>query len=279
MNGMALAKAIADAVLYEGYLLYPYRASAMKNQLRWQWGVLMPPSFSGGGEHADSRAELLMVPSPAATLHVRLRFLHLQSRIVEVPDGAGHRAVPSVTVAGREHTTWEEAVEQEVDVEVGVADLAERGTRVPFEVDGGGEVEEIGDGARLVRTRWSLRGELRLRADSVPGQPGVLRLRVWVPGSGRWGCAGRWGWCCTPTRCWVRDRRPAPRGSCVGTGTRSRSTRGWPSSRPPRCWAGARRGVCPSDRTVARGRCFSLREGGHGCRDTGSSLRNTVTRR
>ena len=34
--------AVADAVLFEGYLLYPYRASAQKNQLRWQFGVLTP---------------------------------------------------------------------------------------------------------------------------------------------------------------------------------------------------------------------------------------------
>ena len=37
-----LARKVADAVLYEGYLLYPYRASAAKNQARWQFGVLMP---------------------------------------------------------------------------------------------------------------------------------------------------------------------------------------------------------------------------------------------
>ncbi|MET9632005.1 hypothetical protein ABZX92_31530 [Lentzea sp. NPDC006480] len=190
-DAMTLAKAIADAVLYEGYLLYPYRASAAKNQLRWQWGVLMPPSFTRGGEHPDSRAELLMVPSAGATLHVRLRFLHLQSRVVEVPDGAGHRAVPSATVAGHEHTTWDEAVEREIDLEVGVADLVGRGARRPFEVDGGSEVEMIagGGGARLVRTRWTLWGELRMRADPVPGRPEALRLRVWVRNTSPWTAA------------------------------------------------------------------------------------------
>ncbi len=38
------ARAVADAVLYEGYVLYPYRASARKNQVRWQFGVLVPPA-------------------------------------------------------------------------------------------------------------------------------------------------------------------------------------------------------------------------------------------
>jgi hypothetical protein len=38
--------AVADAVLFEGYLLYPYRASARKNQLRWQFGVLTPRGWA-----------------------------------------------------------------------------------------------------------------------------------------------------------------------------------------------------------------------------------------
>ena len=36
------ARAVADAVLYEGYVLYPYRSTSSKNAIRWQWGVLMP---------------------------------------------------------------------------------------------------------------------------------------------------------------------------------------------------------------------------------------------
>ena len=39
---LTAARQVADAVLYEGYLLYPYRASSPKNQLRWQFGVLGP---------------------------------------------------------------------------------------------------------------------------------------------------------------------------------------------------------------------------------------------
>ena len=43
------ARAVADAVLYEGYLLYPYRASSRKNQCRWQFGVLGPPGAADAG--------------------------------------------------------------------------------------------------------------------------------------------------------------------------------------------------------------------------------------
>ena len=55
------ARSVADAVLYEGYVLYPYRASAAKNQLRWQFGVLVPPAVSAadGSERAWCRTECL----------------------------------------------------------------------------------------------------------------------------------------------------------------------------------------------------------------------------
>ncbi|MGH9061955.1 MAG: hypothetical protein ACRDZY_20940, partial [Acidimicrobiales bacterium] len=50
----AAAKGVADTVCYEGYVLYPYRASARKNQLRWQFGVLAPPSVAAGGSEPSA---------------------------------------------------------------------------------------------------------------------------------------------------------------------------------------------------------------------------------
>jgi hypothetical protein len=41
----ASVREVADALLYEGYVLYPYRASSGKNTNRWQFGVLMPPGY------------------------------------------------------------------------------------------------------------------------------------------------------------------------------------------------------------------------------------------
>ncbi len=43
---LSLVEKIADAVLYEGYILYPYRPSAVKNQQRWNFGALCPESYS-----------------------------------------------------------------------------------------------------------------------------------------------------------------------------------------------------------------------------------------
>lgn len=50
------ARTVADAVLFEGYVLYPYRASAAKNQLRWQFGVLVPPAWTATTGNTPSSA-------------------------------------------------------------------------------------------------------------------------------------------------------------------------------------------------------------------------------
>jgi hypothetical protein len=185
-TAMDQARAIADAVLYEGYLLYPYRASAAKNKVRWQWGVLMPPAYAAGGtgEHAGSRTELIAEPGDGATVHVRLRFLQLQARIVEV-DGA---PVPSLTVDGTEYTTWDEAVEREVDAALRCADLLGGDNIVSFTVDGGEDVEPIpgNESARIARRRSPLYGTLRLRADALPGPFGGLKLQLLVDNVSTW---------------------------------------------------------------------------------------------
>ena len=49
----AAADRIAKAVLYEGYMLYPYRPSAVKNQQRFNFGVVYPQAFSEAQKGTD----------------------------------------------------------------------------------------------------------------------------------------------------------------------------------------------------------------------------------
>ena len=85
------ARAVADAVLYEGYLLYPYRATSAKNQSRWQFGVLGPQDAEqrGIGENDTLSADVLVRSGGATTLSVVVRFLQLQHRAVERATGDG----------------------------------------------------------------------------------------------------------------------------------------------------------------------------------------------
>ncbi|MEU4520377.1 hypothetical protein AB0F52_16970 [Amycolatopsis sp. NPDC024027] len=155
MNAADQARAVGDAVLYEGYLLYPYRASAPKNRVRWQWGVLVPPSYASAeiGEHSSARVECLVEPADHTILHVKLRFLQTRTQ----------------------DTAWDEAVEHEVDFELPLSRLpAER----PFQVPGDG------------RRTQELSGVLTARADPLDGPFGGARLRLDLHNTTSWPADG-----------------------------------------------------------------------------------------
>jgi len=180
------ARQVADAILYEGYLLYPYRASAQKNQERFQFGVLMPPAYRAVDEHEPPAAQTeCVVDGPAdSTVTVLARFLQVQRRTVLAgsPD-AGFREVGSLEAGGVEHTPWDEAAECEQEAAATVGELLDGGTETGFTVPGATEHEDLpGPGGppagRLVRRRETLHAVIRMSAERLPGPYGAIRLRV-----------------------------------------------------------------------------------------------------
>jgi hypothetical protein len=86
---------IANAVMYEGYMLYPYRRSAVKNQQRFNFGVLYPREYCDlqqGAEAWQMQTECLVAGVPSSTVEVETRFLQMSS----APEG------------------WQEGIEREV---------------------------------------------------------------------------------------------------------------------------------------------------------------------
>lgn len=79
MNGDIVEK-IANAVLYEGYMLYPYRPSAVKNRQRFNFGVLYPREhcdLQAGSDNWEMQTECLVLGNSATPLEVKVRFLQL----------------------------------------------------------------------------------------------------------------------------------------------------------------------------------------------------------
>src|SRR5215471_16798605 len=113
------ARKVADAILYEGYLLYPYRHSSQKNRSRFQFGVLMPVAYGAidPTEPSASQTQCLVECGDDGRVEVLIRFLQLQRRRVDEATGSGElREVPVLRVDGIEHTCWEEAVERDEHV-------------------------------------------------------------------------------------------------------------------------------------------------------------------
>ncbi len=199
--GFRAALAVADAVLYEGYLLYPYRRSSPKNQVRWQFGVLLPEPWArahgleGGGVAGSAESwwqqtECLFVAPADAVVQGRLRFLQLRRRTPEerLPDG-GHREADRVGEA----LSFDEAVPRELDVRASVAELLAGEKRLDLRVPGSETVIPLPGSAG--RTRWrewplSARVTLSLTRCEAPAAPlpageTLFRLRVRTENAGQ----------------------------------------------------------------------------------------------
>ena len=201
MNRIDRARQVADAVLYEGYRLHPYRPPVTDDRVRWQVGVVGPVGAKAQrcGEDSRMSADCLLDIGPESTTDVQLRFLQHQSRavwrLVATPGRQpSFTPVSALTCDSQTWRSWDEAVEHAVDLPgLRVRDLLRTSVEMPVEIPGGGESEPLHDedGAligKLVRERWPLTGVLRVSARRS-GSAVVLQLRLenrgeWTPGSG-----------------------------------------------------------------------------------------------
>lgn len=181
------ARRVADAILYEGYLLYPYHHAAQKNQVRFQFGVLMPPGYArvDPNEASSSRTECVLECGAGAAVEVTVRFLHLQRRLVQAvsPQDGDLHDVAALTVDGAEFTTWDEATAREQRLRALVSDLITADRSVEFHIGAGETTEDVADSGgrsagRLVRRWGGLDGVIRLHAERVAGPYQALRLRL-----------------------------------------------------------------------------------------------------
>ncbi len=186
MNLVA-ADRIAKAVLYEGYMLYPYRPSALKNQQRFNFGVLYPQIFSeeqNGTDPWSLRSECLIRGSVLSRIGVRVRFLQLVDRSVdEIVDGA-FRPVRSLRVEGDTFHAWQEALERELISPPTDVDLLNRHPILhPFQFSPQLSEELVRDSqrqpaGRIVRSQQALTGSLSVAAHPIAED--VFKITVQV---------------------------------------------------------------------------------------------------
>ena len=187
-----MAKKVADTVLYEGYVLYPYRASSNKNQVRWQFGVLLPETYDlQGSDTCSMQSECLIEPAEGPLVTVGIRFLQVQRRRFEKLVDEAYQPVDSLEVDGSQMLPWDEGVDREVDVGTfPVRELLDGERRVPFSIAGGEDFEPVaGAGGtptgRIVRRRSALEGVVRLAGEALDGGK-VIKLCVHVGNLSPW---------------------------------------------------------------------------------------------
>jgi hypothetical protein len=189
---LAMVEKIAKAVLYEGYLLYPYRPSAVKNQQRWNFGVVYPCSYSQAQVGSDRwmiETECLVEGKERrSVLEVRVRFLQLAERSIgqriEPLAGEHFQLVESLEVNGKLFHPWQEAVEREITLPLRrLADLSSEPLVEPFTLPAEKHVEPLYDSSGqtvgiIIRAQRLIRGAIVVSAKPVGDTVSRISVRI-----------------------------------------------------------------------------------------------------
>jgi hypothetical protein len=193
---LATVDKIAKAVLYEGYMLYPYRPSSVKNQQRWNFGVLCPQAYSeaqNGSEAWTMQTECLVESSSLTGIEVRVRFLQLVKRSVgeltphakkspgETP---AFHPVERLEVNGRVYQPWQEAIERDLCLPVyNVEAMSHRLVSEAFSfsadkhsehlLDSSGEIAGV-----IVRERRAVCGSIEVASERI--EDGLFKVTATI---------------------------------------------------------------------------------------------------
>ena len=187
MRTIRLAEQIADAVLYEGYVLYPYRASAPKNRARWQVGLVTPRTFAeaAGSDPWFTQTECLAETGRGASLALRVRCLHVQERTIQAPvpgSAVEWRGVDRLLVGNRELIPWDEAVACEFTQQELPLDAVPRESRWTWNLAETEAIDVVRDNtgaavARIVRRRQPVCAAISVETQPC-GAAQKIRVRV-----------------------------------------------------------------------------------------------------
>jgi hypothetical protein len=194
----ALIDQIVQAVLYEGYILYPYRASAKKNRQRFTFGRVYPEDYSVAQQGAESFAMqtecLVEIKTPEAALEVIVRFLHPTLREIGAlpvplrePPELGHPGhypvVSEMKVDDTLYQSWQEAVEREVRLPLQKLSGGFPTLKVPFSFPAARTVERIvnhqGETAgAIIRVQEALDGFVEITAQPAGSCVSKITVRI-----------------------------------------------------------------------------------------------------
>ena len=190
-----LVDKLARALLYEGYVLYPYRPS-VKNSQRWTFGGIYPRTWSqeqSGADACSMQTECLISGTNQARVHIIVRFLHLIDRKVgelTTPMNAlptdrdpEYRPVPSLQIGDDVYQSWQEAEEREIDLgEIPLAELIRQPHRTRFNYPKRHAIEPLRDpsqiAAILIRDQQPLESAIEISASNIAENLFKLTVRI-----------------------------------------------------------------------------------------------------
>ncbi|MGA7392132.1 MAG: hypothetical protein WCA06_02915 [Terrimicrobiaceae bacterium] len=184
---------IVHAVLYEGYILYPYRPSAKKNRQRFTFGRVYPEAYSlaqNGAEAFVMQTECL-VEGHAPAMDVKVRFLHPMAReigrLATPREGKNEQLpfepVPDLQVDDTIYQTWQESVERDVTARTQLRQLLDVIERIGFHFPGTRKLERIHDKEQrpagvILRRQETIEGAVEIAAEALDADLFRITVRI-----------------------------------------------------------------------------------------------------
>ncbi len=186
---------LTRTLLYEGYALYPYYRSAIKNQKPIPFGVIFPKDYNAFHEHSHSnmQSQCIVTGSDNLTLNIDVRFLHLRKTELFEYNKNENDYVPvfNLEINGNIYQAGWQTIERKIIAgNLTVSELINNGKTIPVQFDKANEGEIILNEqneatAQSIVSVSEIKGSIKIDATPVEDMPGSFRITVAVTNNTR----------------------------------------------------------------------------------------------
>ncbi|KAA9038578.1 hypothetical protein FW778_13550 [Ginsengibacter hankyongi] len=193
MEADLILENLTHTLLYEGYSLYPYYRSAVKNQKPIPFGVIFPKDYNAYHEHSHSKmqSQSIITGDNDLTVSVTVRFLHLRKtelfqKANNEKDNEDYIPVSNLDINGKFYNSGWQTVERKITTgDIGLTQLAKGGISIPIEFDNMNEGELILNEknvvvAKSVSSISEITGSILISAESIIESTDSFRITVVV---------------------------------------------------------------------------------------------------
>ena len=187
LNSSAILENLTRTLLYEGYALYPYHRSAVKNQKPIPFGVVFPEQYNSHNPHAHStmQTQCIVTGNSHILFNLSIRFLHLIKVELLERDQASHfRPANDLNVNGESYQAGWQTFERIINArDVEINQLIENQKTIILDLDKMEECSDINNEkkeivAKEIKSVSEINGTITIDATPVENRSDAFRTTI-----------------------------------------------------------------------------------------------------
>ncbi|MGI8952070.1 MAG: hypothetical protein ACR2FN_10845 [Chitinophagaceae bacterium] len=194
LNTEFILENITQTLLYEGYALYPYHRSAIKNQKPIPFGVVFPQQYNIYNEHSHSKmqTQCIVTGSDNLQINISVRFLHLlkveifEKDLQQKTSESDFVQVHNVSLNGKIYQAGWQTIERKISTgNLQISQLIKNRKVIFIKFDKVYDTTNISDEngetvAKQINSVSQIKGTIIVEAESVKNTQNAFRITVTV---------------------------------------------------------------------------------------------------